>query len=1103
MATDPLPPDPRAHPDFERILMGYVEALNLRGFVDPDDVRRDHPQLGAALLEDLETFVALQPAKAPEDPLGVLGDYTLRRQIGRGGMGVVYEAWQSSLERRVALKVLPAGVAADSRAFVRFMKEAKTAAQLNHPHVVGVYGMGVEQNTPYFAELVEGETLAQLLAKLKVLEPGAGTPFGRKDGAGYFESLALAFADVADGLQHAHARKVIHRDIKPSNLILDGEGRLRILDFGLARLEGEESLTQSGDLLGTPQYMSPEQARRKQIAVDHRTDVYSLGATLYEALCSRPPFQGKDQHDTLSQIIERDPVAPKRISPSLPHELETIVLKCLRKDAGDRYGTAEALGQDLRRFARGDAIEARPPTRWQAWFRLARRRWKPLTAAAGAVLALAVCGFLWRQQQQDAIARRTAAYNDGIVAASFRLLRCEWVLRQDLWIEELSGAFLPPTALHQLRSHAERVAEETVQLLSQLAVALPGRFEAYFVQGRGLQLLGRTDQACRALHQALARNPDFPPARCLLARASGRPPDASRPGPQEPEWSQLWVRAHPEVSRAEDEWLGGDAQQRRALAAAVAALDELIAYERRTGREIHLGSTVEHLLRRGLGQLALGDHVAAQLDFHEANVLSREHWRSFIEPRLLLAKAHALNSSDPAGRDRASRLLDEIVTEAKGSEEARIWAGGVAASIAWSLLGGRRLEDARQWAGKAIELQPDDLITQILLARALLQQSWQERTATGDKVSAVPPELEEQAQLLSSIAPENPRVLALLSSISQHHGLEAASQDFAARSIECVERSSLASQDSGSQEAEIVEQDGGRQGPASDPGLRGYFADARPVTELNSPYWELQPCISADGRCLYFGSLRPGRGEYDILVGLRAGSEGPFERVEPLDELNTSGRDLSTALTQDGLTILFWSNELLQTARRDRCFDASGNRVPFGPPTSLGAAINSGFWDCCPDLSDDALRVYFDSTRPGGQGNRDLYIGLRDRGDEPFARVERLAELSSTACDASPSISAADAVIFWSDNDSGSIRPGGRGSFDIWYALRDRSQEASAGRPSFGEPLNLASINTAAGEQHPDVAPDWPAAGSRLYFVRSLSGADTDIYEATWMSLED
>jgi serine/threonine protein kinase len=256
----------------------------------------------------------------------------------------------------------------------RFIQEAQLAGQLSHPNIVHVHGMGVEQQIPYYAmDFVEGETLAQMLARLKETDEDAVTPFGRKGELAFYSNLASAFVAVADGLQHAHAKKVIHRDIKPSNLIIDRDGRLRILDFGLARREGQESLTVSGDLLGTPQYMSPEQARRKKIPVDHRTDIYSLGATLYEMLTLQPPFQGKDHQDTLSQIIERDPVEPTKLNTQVPRDLETIVLKCLRKEAVDRYGTAEAMGQDLRRFLRGDPIEARPQPRWETFARMAWR----------------------------------------------------------------------------------------------------------------------------------------------------------------------------------------------------------------------------------------------------------------------------------------------------------------------------------------------------------------------------------------------------------------------------------------------------------------------------------------------------------------------------------------------------------------------------------------------------------------------------------------------------------------------------------------------------------------------------------------------------------
>ena len=364
----------RGTKELEQLLAGYVDQLLDGEPLDFEQIVADHPDVGREIVGHLRSYVEIDPESVSSPPLGTLGDYTLRRQIGRGGMGVVYEAWQGSMDRVVALKVLPPGVAADNRALYRFTREAKTAGQLNHQHIVAVHSTGVEEGTPWYSmEYVEGETLAQVLGRLREAEEGAETPFGTKDEVGYFAAIAKAFADVADGLQHAHSKGVIHRDIKPSNLILNGEGHLRILDFGLARLEGQESLTLSGDIVGTPAYMSPEQARRKKISVDHRTDVYSLGATLYELLTHQQPFRGKDHNDTLSQIIDQDPRPPSQLNPGVPQDLETIVLKCLRKDVGDRYGTAEALGQDLRRFVRSDAIEARPEAPWEQW---RRRLWR-------------------------------------------------------------------------------------------------------------------------------------------------------------------------------------------------------------------------------------------------------------------------------------------------------------------------------------------------------------------------------------------------------------------------------------------------------------------------------------------------------------------------------------------------------------------------------------------------------------------------------------------------------------------------------------------------------------------------------------------------------
>ncbi len=416
-----LPPErPRddAEDRKDRLFAHYVDLFNSGACVDYERILAEYPDIGPELVEDLQAFLHIEkPAPQPT----TLGDYRILKKIGSGGMGIVYEAWEVSMDRRVALKVLPPAVAADTRLVTRFVREAKLAGKLSHPNVVPVYAMGLAGDTPYYSmEFVGGETLAGIIAHSKEAaaegksRPFAPAPRGVEEEAGreagpeavdlrYYAGVALAFAGAADGLQHAHAKGITHRDIKPSNLILDGEGRLRILDFGLARFEGQDSLTLSGDILGTVMYMSPEQAMARRIPLDHRTDIYSFGATLYETLALRPPFVGKTAQETLSQIILRDPTPLRVLNPRVPRDLETIAAKCLRKDPADRYGTAEAAAQDLRRFARGDPIEARPQSPWEKLAGRARRH-KALIAAGAVFLALALAGvavgvaLLWQEQ---------------------------------------------------------------------------------------------------------------------------------------------------------------------------------------------------------------------------------------------------------------------------------------------------------------------------------------------------------------------------------------------------------------------------------------------------------------------------------------------------------------------------------------------------------------------------------------------------------------------------------------------------------------------------------------------------------------------------------
>jgi serine/threonine protein kinase len=334
--------------------------------------------------------------------LGQLGDFRLIREVGRGGMGIVYEAEQLSLHRRVALKVLPFASAIDTRQLQRFKNEATAAAHLRHENIVPVYAVGCERGVHYYAmQFVDGQSLAALLAELRQ-EPAKKSEANPKEstvpvarlstewqcsGGKGFDRVAELCRQAALALEHAHQAGIVHRDVKPGNLLLDPQEQLWVTDFGLAQVTGDGGLTATGELLGTLRYASPEQALGRRGVVDHRSDVYSLGATLYELLTLRPPFDGWDRHELLRQIAEETPPAPRAINPSIPAALETIVLKALRKDPADRYATAQDFANDLQRFLDRKPILARRPTSAER-FRMWTRRHPAVLLVATIVLLL-------------------------------------------------------------------------------------------------------------------------------------------------------------------------------------------------------------------------------------------------------------------------------------------------------------------------------------------------------------------------------------------------------------------------------------------------------------------------------------------------------------------------------------------------------------------------------------------------------------------------------------------------------------------------------------------------------------------------------------------
>ncbi|MGQ0636683.1 MAG: protein kinase domain-containing protein [Planctomycetaceae bacterium] len=436
-----------------------------------------HPDLAPVLAQVLPMLEAVRQC-APDEAAraefavatgdGRLGDFRIVREIGRGGMGIVYEAEQLSLRRRIALKVLPFAAVLDPRQLQRFKNEALAAAQLKHPHIVSVHGIGCERGVHHYAmEYIEGQTLAEVIAALRgeggedrrskiedrelfggAAQAGAAnddrdskiedrveeaaldyrssivdrrsstacaalTTDGSTRNPSYVCAVAQLGRQVAEALDHAHQHGIIHRDVKPSNLMLDAQGKVQVTDFGLAHIEADVSLTMTGDVMGTLRYMSPESAAggRERGIIDHRTDVYSLGVTLYELLTLRPPFLGEDRPELLQQIACEEPVRPRLINSHVPADLETIILKATEKSPADRYETARDLADDLGRFLENLPIKATRPTLWQRATKWSRRHsaavWSAVAILLVATVALSV-STAWVIAERDA-ARRAEA----------------------------------------------------------------------------------------------------------------------------------------------------------------------------------------------------------------------------------------------------------------------------------------------------------------------------------------------------------------------------------------------------------------------------------------------------------------------------------------------------------------------------------------------------------------------------------------------------------------------------------------------------------------------------------------------------------------------
>ncbi|MGD9855565.1 MAG: serine/threonine-protein kinase, partial [Planctomycetaceae bacterium] len=412
---DPSPRCRQALHEIDRLIdagLPVDRAALLLQYADVADELRVHFELADQLRGLSELIPAPCSPAAPTVPEAIasFGDYEVLERIGGGGMGVVFKARQRSLNRLVALKFPAGGALAGAEAVERFRQEAQTLAQLHHPHIVGVYEVGVHEGRTYFSmEYVDGANLETLLRE-NPPPPEQAVEWARV---------------IAAAIDYAHRQGIVHRDLKPANILIDVAGTVRIADFGLGKLlASDHSLTQTGQILGTLRYMAPEQADGTADPSPEAADIYSIGAILYELVSGRPAFWASSAVGLIRQIHEQEPLPLRQLDSRVPKDLETICLKCLSKSPADRYLAAGELADDLRRYLNGEPVVARPVSRSERLWRWCRRR--PLVAGLSAatlmtIVAAAVVstyfGWVAIQERQAAIDAKAVAEQNAQAAA--------------------------------------------------------------------------------------------------------------------------------------------------------------------------------------------------------------------------------------------------------------------------------------------------------------------------------------------------------------------------------------------------------------------------------------------------------------------------------------------------------------------------------------------------------------------------------------------------------------------------------------------------------------------------------------------------------------
>jgi hypothetical protein len=626
-----------AQEDYLRRFPSWSEAL-LRQFAVDEAMRTDGEEIDRGTDGEAETQDGQGSRAAGSTPPGPapprwIDGYEVIEELGRGGMGIVYKALERRLDRVVAIKTISEAAFAAPSQRRRFLAEAAVIARIRHPHIIPIHAVGEDQGRPYFTlEFAEGGSLAERLAR---------GPLAAREAAGLVETLARA-------VQAAHQAGVVHRDLKPSNVLLTADGTPKIGDFGLAKLLGEDSArTLSGEVLGTPSYMAPEQAEGRSQEAGPSADIYALGAILYHALTGRPPFLGASAVETLKLVASTDVVPPRRQRPDVPRDLETISLKCLEKEPGRRYGDPGALADDLRRFLDGRPIAARPVGPAGHLLRWCGRN-PALAAAAAALLLTFLLGtpalsVLWLQARADR--NRAQVERDRAERSRDRAIGAVHIL-----IHTEQDALRPEELRPYRKALVAAGLRESLALVRELEGdprAESQRLHAYdvlaqiqFEDGDATGAVATVRKAIELAEALVARDPTDLPARARLAASLQR---AARILPDDEE-RRAAARRSTEIQRSipagsagidslgmmamnhynighEHYERGRRAEALAALMAGRAAIEEALAVGDRNPQTLAMAGRIEQYLCRALGLERDAESLAAG---HRAESIFRD-----------------------------------------------------------------------------------------------------------------------------------------------------------------------------------------------------------------------------------------------------------------------------------------------------------------------------------------------------------------------------------------------------------------------------------------------------------------------------------------------